>query len=221
MFILTVQTISMFHLDKEDSKLLGLLLSPSWLSGLIAVVCGLTITIGVITAFSFNNSSIQQQLISRQQNEPKKPLTKPGEIAPNQDKTGLRHSWPLLIIWAGIGLVVYILVAWIVHSLSDAEALRESLGYVNAKPLVTLEIAFGHFILRFVAAVGLVIMVKIFIDQVIPYSITAAHASVIEAVSPYAFLYALLSFAIVVVSLHLQTIFLRLALGRPRVFSSY
>lgn len=220
MFILD-QTVSakMFRLDDEDSKLLSLLLSPSWLSGLIAVLCGLVMTLGTITAFSFSNSYIQQQLIVRQQEEPVKPLTKPGEPVPNSNESGLQNSWPLLIIWAGVGLIVYMITAAFVHSLSDAEALRESLGYVNAKPLATLEIAFGHAILRVVAAIGLIILLKVFYDQVIPYAITASRASALEPTTLIGVLYAFLSFAIIVVAIHLQTMFLRLALGRPRIFS--
>jgi hypothetical protein len=76
-----------------------------------------------------------------------------------------------------------------------------------------------HVIMRVLAAISFGIILSLFIKNVIPYSITAAHASAADALSATGVLYALLSFSIVVVSLHLQTIFLRMSLGRARLFS--
>lgn len=209
----------MFNIDKQDKKLIGLLLTPSWLSGMIAVMAGLILSAGVILVFSLNTSSFQQQLIVWQQDQPERALTQPGTYVGSEGRPQLKDSWPLLVVWAGVGLIVYMITAALVHSLSNAAAIRQSMGYVHANPTKTLEITVGHIILRLIAAVALVIMVKIFIDQVIPYAITAAHASASDLVSVTGILYAFVAFAIVAVSLHLQTIFLRLTLGRARIFS--
>lgn len=209
----------MIKLDQQDKKLFGLLISPSWISGLIAVVLGLVFSIGVILAFSVNTSSVQQQLISWQQDQPERPLTQPGTYVGADEHPQLKDSWPLLIVWAGVGLIVYMITAAVVHSLSEAEAVRQSLGYVHANPSKTLEITVGHIILRAVAAAALVAMFIIFYKHVIPYSITAAHASASDIQSVTGVLYAVLAFAMVALSVQLQTIFLRLSLGRVRVFS--
>lgn len=210
----------MLNLDKQDKKLFNLLLTPSWLSGTFAVVAGLVLSIGVILAFTFSSSAFQNQLeIWQQQNEPKRELTQPGTLVKADETPKLKDSWPLLVVWAGVGLLVYIITAAVVHGLSSAGALRQSMGYVHAKPLEDLKITVGHIILRIVAFITLIIMVRIFINDVVPYSITASHASASDLLSVTGFLYAFLAFALVVVSLHFQTIFLRLSLGRARIFS--
>jgi hypothetical protein len=45
-------------ISKEDQKLFGQLLTPSWLSAMVAIIVGLVITLGVLLAFSFNSSAI-------------------------------------------------------------------------------------------------------------------------------------------------------------------
>jgi hypothetical protein len=210
-------------LSKEDKNLFGQLLAPSWLSAMVAIIVGLIITLGVLIAFSVNNSSIQRQLVGWQQSQPEKPqkaLTTPDQIVRSDDKPKLQDSWPLLVVWAGVGLLVYAITAWVIHSLGNAESLRESMGYVNARPREQLRAAAGHLILRGLALAILVILVYLFFHEVIPYSITAAHAGTVELPSTTGGLYALLSFLIIVVSIQMQTIFLRLSTGRVRVFSS-
>lgn len=209
----------MLKLDKQDKQLLGLLISPSWVSGLIAITLGLVFSVGVIVAFSVNSSAVQQQLVVWQQDKPQKSLTQPGTYVGSEEHPQLKDSWPLLVVWASVGLLVYIITAAIVHSMSSAKALRQSMGYVHAKPLATLEITAGHVILRIVAAVALVIMVQLFIKEVVLYAITASHASASDLLSGTGILYALMAFSIVAISVQLQTIFLRLTLGRVRVFS--
>jgi ABC-type antimicrobial peptide transport system permease subunit len=205
-------------LTQKDKRIIGLLLSPSWLSALIAIIAGLVISIGVIAAFTANNSTIQRQLVSWQQNQPAEEI-KPFAPDPAANKPTLKNSWPLLIVWSVIGLVVYTIAGAIIHSISKAEEMHESLGYVNADRDKMIRMTAQQLLLRVLAAIGLGVLVSLFIKTVIPYSITAAHASASDFFSVTGVLYLILSFAIVVVCLHLQTIFLRLSLGRVRLFS--
>jgi hypothetical protein len=208
----------MARLSEKDKKLIGMLLSPSWLSGLIAVIAGLIICIGVIAVFTASSSPIQRQLVAWQQNQPAEQI-KPFIPDPNANKPTLQNSWPLLLVWSVIGLVVYTIAGTIIHSISKAEEMHESLGYVNANREKMIRLTAEHIILRILAAIGLGILISLLIKNVIPYSITAAHASAANVLSPEGALYALLSFSIVVLNLHLITIFLRLSLGRIRLFS--
>jgi hypothetical protein len=208
----------MFRLADDDRRHLGLLLTPSWLSGLVAVVVGLAFSIGVVVVFEANNSSLQQQLLAWQQNQPQKALTTPDQTLPQSDKPTLQGSWPLLLLWSLAGLVIYAIAAAIVRSLARAEELRESLDYVNARPRAMLAETAEHLLLRGIAAVVLIVFLVAFWHQVVPYSITAAHASAADVLSLDGGLYALLSFALIALSIHVQTILLRLALGRARVF---
>jgi len=209
----------MLKLSSEDRRLLGLLLTPSWLSGLVAVVIGLTISVGVIVAFDAHNSQLQQQLMAWQDTQPQPGLATPGQSLPENNRPTLQGSWTLLLLWSLVGLLVYSLVATIIRSFVRAEELRESLDYVNAQRQTILVSTAKHLLLRVIASILLLILAAAFWRQIVPYSIAAAHASDTDLVSLDGSLYALLSFSLIVVSLHVQTILLRMALGRTRVFS--
>ena len=207
-------------LNETDKNYLQLLLGPSWLSGLLAVAGGLLVTVGVILIFSLHNSGVQQQLTAWQLNKPQRALTTPDQILAENDHPSLSQSWPLIVIWAGAGLAVYVVAAAIVSSLRNAAELRESLDYVNAKPHELLKEAVEHAALMVMAAVLLVLLTLGFIKKVVPYAITAAHAAAGDLLSLSGILYAFLAFAVVVISLHLAAILLRLTTGRLRIFTS-
>ncbi|MEK7059565.1 MAG: hypothetical protein AAB971_02305 [Patescibacteria group bacterium] len=205
-------------LTKEDRQLLGLLLSASWLSGLVAIVVALLISVGSIVIFEVHNDSLTQQLLSWQQSQPQPALTTPDQLVASEKPT-LQTSWPLLVVWSLTGLLVYAIAAAILHSLARVEEVRESLDYVNARPKALLASTAEHLLLRVLGAVILVGFVVAFWKLIVPYGITAAHASAADILSLEGVLYALLSFSMVVVSIQAMTISLRLALGKPRVFT--
>lgn len=210
----------MAFLDQQDKKFLALLLTPSWISGLVSVVVGLVLSLGVIGAYTFSSASFQQQLDVWQQNQPQKELTKPGEYVGADQTPKVKDSWPLLVIWAGVGLIVYLITAAIVHSLSSAAELRHSLGYVHADKEKTIGITIGHIILRLIAFVALVAMLVIFYKRVIPYCITASHAAASDLLTLQGLLYGVLSFSMAALGIHMITVFARMAIGRPRVVGS-
>jgi|GEM_PF-1039499 len=207
-------------ISKQNQKVISQLLAPSSLSGLLAILIGLVITGGVLIVFATNDSAVQQQLIAWQPHNTPKALTTPSQHLEESDKPTLKGSWPLLIVWSGVGLIVYGIAMAIVRSISSAKELTEELEYVNAKPVLELEIAVEHFIGRFVSATIAIGLCAVFVKQVIPYSITAAHAAAADILSGTGLEYSLLSFAIVVVTLHIITIFSRLAVGRVRIFNT-
>ncbi len=207
-----------YHIDA-----LNVILSPSWLSGLLAVIAGLIVTGGVILAFTANNSQVQQQILVWQKtttpsSEPA--LTTPDEVLQENDKPTIQGSWPLLIFWSALGLVVYVIAMFITKSIKDAEAFRESLDYVHADKHVMLQGAAIHIALR-LAIIGLWILFTVmFIKLIIPYCITTAHASAGDIISPHGIAYALASFLVIVLSVHLHAVFMRLTFGKARVLSN-
>src|ERR1700751_5790038 len=84
----------------SQKRPLTLLLTPSWLSGLLAVTAGLVVSVGVIIVFSLNNSSVQQQLIAWQSTKAGPALTTPDHTLPENDHPTLRGSWPLILVWS-------------------------------------------------------------------------------------------------------------------------
>ncbi len=205
-------------ISKQNQKLIGNLLAPSQLSLAVAILAGLVVTVGVLIAFETHVTAVQEQLRAWQPPATPKALTQPGETLTQNDRPTLQGSWPLLIVWSFVGLGVYAVTMRIIHSITSAKELVDSMDYVHAKPQLQVEDAVEHFVLRAVSMAMSVILGVIFIERVLPYSITAAHAASADFSTATGALYVLLSFAIVVVTLHVETIFLRLSLGRVRVF---
>jgi hypothetical protein len=207
-------------ISKEDRQQIVRLLKPSFFSGTMAVLAGLTVTLGVLVIFATQNSSVQQQLIAWQTKPAHLTTVNENQYIVENDRPTLSGSWPLLIVWAFVGLGVYVLTMTLVHSVGRAKDLTESMDYVNAKPAWQLEVAVEHFVMRLISTIIFVCLVAVLMKQVVPYSITAAHASALEIATPNGVLYAFLSLAIVVVTVHVQVIFLRLAVGKVRVFNA-
>lgn len=211
----------MSAITEHPSNSLWLLLMPSWLSGLLAVVAGIIVTGGVILAFSAHTSNIQQQLIIWQNNRPVQALTTSGQVLPENDKPTLAGSWPLLLFWASLGFVVYFLATGLARSIRNAAAFRETLGYthVNKEQLVRSEIEIIS--TRTIIGVLWLVFIAATFRYVIPYSIIAAHASSSDLVSMQGAEFALLSFASITLCIQVHAIFLRLLSGRLRTFTSY
>ena len=207
-------------IDKQHSSSLSLALSPSWLSGLIAVITGLVVAGGMVLIFTASSSQIQEQLIVWQHPTSTHKLTTPDQVLKENDKQTLQGSWPLLIFWSILGLVVYAVATTIIKSIGNAEAFRESLGYVHAKKLSMLAGAALSITFRLVVIGLWALFAVMFFKRVIPYSITAAHASAADVASVYGITYALLSFLAISLSLHLHTVLMRLSLGKARLFNS-
>jgi hypothetical protein len=118
-----------------------------------------------------------------------------------------------------IGLVVYFVVEAAARSLGEAAEFKRELGFVNARRQDLLRGVVEATLVRAVAAAAWIIFIDLFFKRIIPYSITAAQASASDLLSLTAILYIALSFCMIVLSLHAQTILLRLMAGRPRLFS--
>lgn len=208
----------MLKLSQHDRTHIAEILKPSWLSGLVAIGVGLAITVGVIVAFSLHSSNVQLQLEAWQHTQPQRTLTTPDQELEENDRPTLQGSWPLIVVWSLIGLVTYTIAIGIIHTLTRAADLKKSLSYVNAKPLSLLAQTAEHFLLRGLAAGIFVGLLVLFFKRIIPYGITAAHASAADVISIDGLLDASLAFTMIALSLHIQTVFLRLSFGKSRLF---
>lgn len=205
--------------SRYNRRLIKSLITPSWLSGLVAILLALAVTIGVIVVFSFNNSLIRQQLLIFQNLQPLPTLTQPGGIAQTPTNS-LQTTWPLIVFWGVVGLVFYFVVETITKVVRNVQELRRELDYVNVRrdSIIRSEVRF--LAIRVVIVVFWIIFSAFFFKYIIPYSIMASYASASNPKSVDGILYALVSLFIIGLSLHIHTIFLRSALGRPRIFSS-
>jgi hypothetical protein len=205
---------------KQNKNNLDVLLAPSWLSGLTAIVAGLTVVIGIILVFSFNNSVVQQQITGWQDvSTPEPTLTLPGGTPPGTDTNSLQNTWPLLGFWMVVGLAAYFIVESGARGLSEIAEFKKELGFVHTHRDALIRNTVETALLRLAAAIIWLIFIGFFFRRIVPYSIEAAHASVSDLKAPTALLDGALSFSIIVLGLHIQVVLLRLMSGRLRLFS--
>src|SRR4051812_19190845 len=98
--------LKIFHGSDYDLQLIGTLLSPSWLSGLVAVIGSLGIIALILASLNFHGSSLQQVLDAHR--------TINTGVTSNfkavDDKLSsstLLSNIPLFIFWAAVGFIAY------------------------------------------------------------------------------------------------------------------
>lgn len=208
----------MLRLSSEDRHFLHAVLSPSWLSGLVIVVAALVVTGGSIITFSLNHSAFKQDLIGWEQAHTDS-VSLSGQSTQSINPT-LANSWPLIIVWAGVGLLTYTVASSIVRFITETMEFKRELNYVHADRSLMVQVTVEHLITRLVAATLLLFLVLLFVFHLLPYTINAGNISAGDLRSVTGVRYALSSFFITAVSVYLATILLRLSLGKARIFSS-
>ncbi|HSX47380.1 MAG TPA: hypothetical protein VLF63_01255 [Patescibacteria group bacterium] len=206
--------------SRINKKRLIFLLKPSWISGLLAVLIAFVLTVGVILTFNLNNSQLKQDLLSFEHTPSSQPaLTLPGE-APSTPKNSLQGTLPLVAFWGMTGLVVYFIVEYFVKIIRNTEEFTKELSYVHVKRNAMIKNAFEYIILRLVSALLWLILLDLFFKQIIPYSISLSHRAVSSATVVNSIMDGLAAFIIIVITLHLNVIFLRLVFRRARIIGS-
>lgn len=195
------------------------LITPSWLSGITALSVALLLTGGAIIIFMTHAGVLQQHLLVWQQDQRQTALTTPDETLPENDRPSFGTSWPLIIGWGFVGLLIYGLSSYIVHTLQRTFRFNTTLKDMKRQPRHAMETLVEHLLLRIIATVALFGLLIVVVRRIIPYCVLIAHASASDFRSVHGFLYALLSVVVLVLSMHIITIFLRLSLGKIRIFS--
>lgn len=208
----------MIKLTTEDKHFLRAVFSLSWLSGLVIILAGLAVTGGGILTFSLNHSAFRQDLVSWEQNHTSTTLSISGQSTQTVNPT-LANSWPIILLWAAVGLVIYIIAASIVRAVIGTIEFERELEYIHANPRSMLENIIGHLIMRVVAALLLVTLVFLFIYHTLPYVISASRTSAANLWSLNGLHYAAISFGLTALCAYVASILLRLTLGRERVFA--
>jgi hypothetical protein len=198
------------------------LITPSWLSVIVALVVAIGLIVWVILSFELKKTGYTSILthpggIGASAHQPV--LTLPGQNPPNSNTTSLQNTWPLIAFWGMIGLVAYFVVDLIISTLASFNHFNQELSYVHAKRDKLLRNAVELLIVRLADVAIWLFFIDDFFKKLIPKSINLSHHSLhavnmvqsIEDVS--------LAFAIIFVAMHLHAIFLRIAFRRPRLFS--
>jgi hypothetical protein len=198
-------------------KLLGQLLAPSWLSGLLSVIVGLAVVAGTVAALHYNGSNIQ--LLQQTQ------ANQPHAISKNSDSLNdgftanqFISDIPLLILWAGVGLIAYSLTMQIIKIFTRAVNLEQEMNYVHTDRHQLLRQTLLRFSLRVLILLTWLLYIRFTIHVLVPYVIALAYAGsgglgwLADAG------YLLGATGLMIIGCHLHAIMLRLILLRPRAF---
>lgn len=204
-------------ISRDDLSAFGVLLKPSWLSGLLAVVVSVAIVAGAVTLLHYNGSS-WQQLITEQRQQTSEVSANSTTFENEVTSNVLVSSLPLLVFWAGIGIIVYSFLIAIMDVFRNALELKEEMHYVHANRRVLLQQAVFHLFLRGIFLATWVAYANFTLHAILPYVIAMSYAGSGGLGWLYNSTYLVGAVIIGTACLHLHTILLRLLLLKPRMF---
>ncbi len=143
--------------------------------------------------------------------------TKYSLIASSLNSIHFLRQLPLWIFWAVVGVVAYLFAVNLFRALMEVNSLKNSMHYVHAKPGLIMKEQLEHFAVRIVSLFAIWLILSNFFRKVLPLALAVVRnltlqLSVLNAVKLLA-----ISILIVIIG-HILTIFLRLAMLKPRVF---
>lgn len=204
-------------LTRDDLTAFGELLKPSWLSGLLAVVISLAVVIGAVALLHYNGSD-WQQLIDHRQQQASAVSTNSGTFEDKVNSNAFISSLPLLIFWAGIGMIVYSFIIAITDVFRNVLELKEEMHFVHANRRYLLRQALFHLLLRGIFLLMLVFLVSFTLHTILPYVIAMAYAGSGGLGWIYNATYLVGGVVIGALTLHLHAVLLRLVVLKPRLF---
>jgi hypothetical protein len=201
-----------------DRKLLGVFLRPSWLSGLISLLVGVTVIVSTILLTRVGNT-VQQSLLGlhnvyNASSVGRSVETVTNNFAQNSDLNNVL----LFLMWGSVGLLVYSIVQGVAKELHDADRLLRELEEVPASRSSILHDLFLRAIIRLVSLACWWILLRFTIYELFPYTIAAAHISALNPANAGDWTQTLLAGLGCMLAMHGLTIFLRLTFLRARLF---
>jgi hypothetical protein len=192
------------------------LFTPSWLSFIIAVVSGLTLTLSVIASVTYQSSPLRLEVIAyKSTHGTTYHVTQTGILA-----NPFIANLPLIAFWAIVGIAVYFFTINTFRAISSTAALKEELDYVNVNRHDLVLSAVEQLAVHIVVLVLWVAYLVFFLHVIIPYCINVAIVAAGDIGALQALGYALFATIVMMVAMHIHAVFLRLLVLRPRVFSS-
>ncbi len=203
---------------KHSNKLLELL-TPSWLVNLIGLAVGILTTATIIVISSYEGSDLKLQVFqAKTSSQPGSTSVTYDYITKNIADNSFFGALPLLLVWAGVGLMIYFIAMSIARSISQASELRDELNYVHVSRDELLRQNLIRLGLRAAAIFGWIICIVLSVRVFVPYALAAAHVAG-QGFSLNSVKYAVLAVAVLYAVVYTQAIFLRLIALRPRLFN--
>lgn len=203
---------------KQNNKLLELL-TPSWLVNVIGIAFGVLATGATIVLSNYEGSDLQLQVFQYKDSGQSDSASVTFDyVTKNIANNSFLGALPLLLVWAGVGLMIYFIAMSIAHSFSEAAELRDELDYVHASRKDLVHQNLIRLGLRAAAIAGWIVVIILSVRFFVPYALASAHVAA-QGFSLSSVKYALVSVVVLYGVVYLQAIFLRFIALRPRLFN--
>lgn len=204
---------------KNTLKQFGILLQPSWLSGLAAGTASAAVVIATVVISNYQGSGLQHELFAAKAGGSTASALGFRTVTDNLAHNSAVSNLPLLLFWAVLGVIVYLFAVHLWGVFGRAEALREELGYVNAPKQYLLRTALSRLALRLLFLAVWLVYLQLFLKLFLPYALAAAHVAA-AGWSASNTAYGVLAAAVLSAALHAHVVCARLVLLKLRVFGS-
>lgn len=198
---------------KASSQHTIAVLSPSILSGIVmAIMAIMAVFITFVAAYG-SNGALQQGLFAAHS------LSAPSyhQITDSLAHNALASNAPLFLMWAAVGLIVYLFAVNIVTALGKGVQMEEQLNYVNSQRAKLIRYEIIIMFIRVGVLLGWLVYLQIFIRLLLPYALSAVSAARLDNLAPEVGLITLVTVGLFI-GLHVHLVFLRLLLLKTRVF---
>ena len=202
------------HLLGNLKKVISLV-TPSSISALICIVVSLLFGLSVILVNRYQASSLRLEYLFYQKHRAPSSNHLVGNLLSNH----FLNDLPLLIFWALIGVVIYLIAADIVRTVISANELREEMAYVHVNRSTLLRTVLEQLIIRVIVLAIWIPYIQFFFHTILPYGVSAAivaSGGTLVTIPSYL----VLSVLVIAAGLHVNLVLLRLLFLRPRLFSS-
>jgi hypothetical protein len=205
-------------MKNQDRNLerIGQTLLPSWLELTVAVIIAVIVGAGAFLSKIINSSTDFQGGVSLLGSSASTSIQR---VTDNLAQNTFVSNLPLIFFWGAVGFVVYSSAIHISSIFSEAEELREEMGFVHSSRQALVNDAIVRLIVRTVAVIAWAFYIKLFIDVIIPYSLAAFQVSFNSVMWSDKILYSLLAAAVMIFGLHIHVMLLRIITLRSKLLS--
>lgn len=198
-----------------NTKNLVKVLEPSTLNLTLIILVTVVFSVVAYIASIRPKNSLLNQIFFFFHNEA---ATSYNDLANKLSSVRIINDLPLIVFWALLGTIVYIIVMDIYHGFTEAMNLAEEWNYKNLKKEPFIKDLIAHSIVRILSLILLSVLIKIIISMVVPLDLSYIHKYASYKTNSSAIDVVLIALLVILI-LHVVTILIRMVLLRVRVFS--
>ena len=203
-------------------KRLGILLTPSLLSGCVVVILSVLILLGATWSYSVGSGTLYDILFGKNSSVELISNSRSAMSAFANTVFGNTTLNKILYFafWMLVGLFVYVVLFALIRGGETAVRDAQEATYTNVKKLDLFKSILVKAGLHLAVIAALVIYWIFFVEILFPFSILAARIGLSELPYIMGLVYSPLSLFIMVLSIHINIVFMRLLLLRVRIYDS-